>query len=1065
MTIKAITSQIKERRFAVYDLEWNPDTMVPRLFGFYDGERYVAFKSVEKFMSHILQDKYKGWWFFAHAGGIADLPFLLEWMVNHPSHQTTARFSGSAAVMVEVAKKKWCRSENRWKKAASWTFVDSFFLLRTKLRKIGDWIGEKKGGAEDSTDIFYAPWPILRDYNELDCTILYKALKAFADLLVVLGGEMMPTIASTAMRLFRRKYLGQTIRTLPQTNTELRSAYASSRVEVFKKQIWNANQYDLNSSFPFSMTKPVPGDLMGVSKHIPDGESLCWFANVKVNVPEMDIPPLPYRRGGKVFFPTGNLQGWMSGVDIRFLEERGGKVDSVSEVLVYDEWYDLAEYVSDLYERRRTGTTEFEKVIYKFLLNALYGKFGERTEKTTLILNPTHRNMLYKKYDDEGKCIRHAEELFPGGILVHEDKPIAHEHVPAAVHITAQSRALLGRGLYEAADQVGECPAYCDSITGDRTVVVRRPTGETEILPIEELWEMASRRSRRADGKEHGALSGWDALARNKSGVDGWFPVQAIIRHKTKKKTWRVSTKRGQTCVTSDHGIMVRVVDNDPSAIVAMTPSAFVAGKHRFESLRAAPSRHLDIDLWPVLSRFSDREFVLSEDGKWVSLKGLPGHNGSVKRPIGRVRRYYPSGSVESGALLRLVGAFVSEGSASIRGLTCARTCFTISQNDRKWLEALMRDLKRVGPSCRAHICNTGRGMWAIRSGSFLSVLFWALCGLGSRGRKLPPFCFDLGEEDFQSLWDKLVEGDGHVTAQGMRRYSTISQQLAAGLSYVLDQHGVEHSFSHARRQGRVRSCEVWTLCDRAPGSERLGGKMKVEIESPSEGKLVYDLSVKGAGTFVDGVGRVLAKNTDCVVTTAVLPTSDALGDWKLEREVKHGEFFAPKFYRIDGKIKAKGFSGISPDGFERLVQGYQGQYTRQARPREMLRSGDLKARQLLIPKQLRFAKENEKRVFSEDGLSSRPYTVEEINKRFPKGLRATLSGMHDKNRPTDRPPWPDESPTLVPCEACGGTNTTEKRESVSGGPGRFSVTLCRWCTNGGMSAEQRQRWRDRKLP
>ncbi len=215
------------------------------------------------------------------------------------------------------------------------------------------------------------------------------------------------------------------------------------------------------------------------------------------------------------------------------------------------------------------------------------GKFGERTEKTTLILNPTHRNMLYKKYDELGNCIRHAEELFPGGILVHEDKPIAHEHVPAAVHITAQSRALLGRGLYEAYDLTGECPAYTD---------------------------------------------------------------------------------------------------------------------------------------------------------------------------------------------------------------------------------------------------------------------------------------------------------------------------------------------------------------------------------------------------------------TDCCVTRAILPTSDRLGDWKLERKVGHGEFFAPKFYRIDGKIKAKGFSGISPDGFERLVQGYQGQYTRQARPREMLRSGNLKARQMLIPKQLRFAKENEKRVFSEDGLSSRPYTVEEIQERFPRG-------------------------------------------------------------------------------
>jgi hypothetical protein len=44
-----------------------------------------------------------------------------------------------------------------------------------------------------------------------------------------------------------------------------------------------------------------------------------------------------------------------------------------------------------------------------------------------------------------------------------------------------------------------------------------------------------------------------------------------------------------------------------------------------------------------------------------------------------------------------------------------------------------------------------------------------------------------------------------------------------------------------------------------------------------------------------------------------------------------------------------------------------------------MLRTGNLTPRTLHIPKQLRFKKENEKRVFSDDGETSRPYTVAEI--------------------------------------------------------------------------------------
>jgi hypothetical protein len=64
----------------------------------------------------------------------------------------------------------------------------------------------------------------------------------------------------------------------------------------------------------------------------------------------------------------------------------------------------------------------------------------------------------------------------------------------------------------------------------------------------------------------------------------------------------------------------------------------------------------------------------------------------------------------------------------------------------------------------------------------------------------------------------------------------------------------------------------------------------------------------------------------------------------------------------------------------------------------------------------------------------------------------------HD-DRPTKPPPWPDsERPTLVPCQACGGNNVTEMRESDAHA-GRFSAVVCRWCTNGGMSPEQVRRW------
>lgn len=467
MTISQITKPIKERHFATYDLEWNPDTMEPRLFGFFDGSHYRAFKSVDAFMAAILRPQYKDWWFFAHAGGLADVPFLLQWMVDHSDYEVTARFSGSAAVMVEIAKKIRIRLADGtfgWKKGMKWVLVDSFFLLRTKLRNIGAWIGDAKGGSDGDLSIFYGPWHTLRVYNEQDCRVLHKGISVFRDHLESLGGELMPTIASTAMRLFRRAYLGSDIRTTAAVNTRLRESYVASRVEVFKKRITNAYQYDINSSFPFSMTLPVPGELMFVSENLPEKESECFFADVEVTVPDgMEIPPLPYRAHNKVYFPTGTWKGWLTGVDIRFLLQKGGRVEKVREVLVYEERDDLAAYVNDLYERRRVATSDFEKVIYKFLLNSLYGKFGERTEKTSLILNPVSTNLLIPKYDKSGKLVRSGERLFPGAIIITEDRAIAHEHVPIASHVTANSRRLIGNALYDATERVGEMPAYTDT--------------------------------------------------------------------------------------------------------------------------------------------------------------------------------------------------------------------------------------------------------------------------------------------------------------------------------------------------------------------------------------------------------------------------------------------------------------------------------------------------------------------------------------------------------------------------------------------------------------------------
>lgn len=453
--ITVIRSDVKIRQFVVFDLEWHPKTLKLRLIGLDDGQRYRHWDAerlgqkgaIAGFMREVLTRKYENKWIFAHWGGATDLCFFLAFFLEH-GFQVDLRFSGSSAVFCEVRKGR-----------RKWRFCDSFFLLRAPLRAIMEKIGMKKGGAEGEEEIFTAKMSELREYNANDCRGLYVAVDRFQDRMRAMGGEMMPTIAATAMRLFRRKYLRHDIHTDGQYNLIARQAYASARVEVFKKRIENAYQYDFNSSFPSSMLLPAPGSFKETAFRVPK-EGDLFLVDCTFQVPECPFPPIPFRAGGKVFFPTGTWRQWLSGVDFRVLE-RHGKIDQVHEVLLYEGNDDMAGYVREIYEHRRQAIDAFDREIDKLLMNSLYGKWAERADKFVVILG-SGRDV--QSFLDEGLD---ADELFPGAIRVMQHHELEHEHVPFSEHVTAHSRTKLLHLLHQAPDA-----AYCDCDSGTSSIVL-----------------------------------------------------------------------------------------------------------------------------------------------------------------------------------------------------------------------------------------------------------------------------------------------------------------------------------------------------------------------------------------------------------------------------------------------------------------------------------------------------------------------------------------------------------------------------------------------------------------
>jgi len=521
VSLTIITKPVVTRHFLTYDFEWIPGEPIHegitkplqiRVCGCYDGESYRSYSTVRAFLQSELTHKNRGAWFFGHAGGLADLGFILaeiKSLMCEQGFRVKASFSGSSAIIVHVTRGKH-----------TWHFIDSYWLLRDKLENIAKWIGLEKGAAEkrrtrEESIAFYGGAPIaeLTTYNEQDCVILWKAIDEFENALLDFGGQLQMTLASSAMHLFRRHFLSRNIETSDYANDIGRQAYFASRVEVFCQDATDCNYYDINSSFPYAMTFPAPGEVLGTKRTLPNSEDAIFLADCLIEVRDCFLPPIPHRAHGRVFFPVGRWRTWLSSIDVRLLERTGGRIEKVYECIGFAPFHDLADYAKTLYTKRKNATTDMEKVVYKLLLNSLYGKFAESPDKQAVLFNPP-------------EMPKEATMYCPGVWLQDVQVPIPHAHVPVSTHITAIAR----QSIF---DWLAVCEPdfyYCD--TDGFATTANLDTGkELGELKLEKVLTDARFQAPKvyrfttAEGKEVVKAKGFSDMSREKFDrlIDGEF--------------------------------------------------------------------------------------------------------------------------------------------------------------------------------------------------------------------------------------------------------------------------------------------------------------------------------------------------------------------------------------------------------------------------------------------------------------------------------------------------------------------------------------------------------------
>lgn len=383
----------KLKEYATYDIEtsdWNK-----WLVGcVYDGKQWYKANDARELINLFVEHACKGRVYYAHAGGKFDIKFLLEILLTE--FEVKLKHVAGSIVKASVYKRKHKLFELR----------DSYNLLtaplydlardyktfsRIKTCTLSDYAAMKsKRGTltkSESTDA----------YVSLDCEVLYDVLMQYK---AMTGnrGDFAMTCAGESMKEWRTLENAWDWRIHSQADEHIRKSYYGGRVEVFEREIWKVgNFYDVVSMYPYVMRHRLyPKGYYTRTTKYKSGFLGIYYA--QVNVPQMNIPPLPFRTDeGRLIFPCGTWDAWYTSAELEHLKDCGGSFH------VYDGYYWLdsgnpfSKYIDKYFEIKKEaakcGDTA-KKHVAKLRMNTLYGKFGQRRKFRKIISNPTRDEIL-----------------------------------------------------------------------------------------------------------------------------------------------------------------------------------------------------------------------------------------------------------------------------------------------------------------------------------------------------------------------------------------------------------------------------------------------------------------------------------------------------------------------------------------------------------------------------------------------------------------------------------------------------------------------------------------------
>lgn len=354
-------------------------------------------------------------------------------------------------------------------------FLDTLNYFLTKLESLGEEVGILKLKEEVDFNKEIKITELFLKYSIIDSIILAEKLIQFNDQTKNLG-TIGYGIASTAYNIWRTSYLKEKIwlHKNPCLMKLERKTYSGGRTESFRLgHFLNIQGLDIKSQYPFQMLNKLPVRYIKSIRATNNREQnvlerkfhelkdkYCIIVEAKV-LSTKKIPIIPYKFKGKLLFVNGVVECILCQPEIELLL-KCNEIVEFKGIHIYKAGKPFKKFAQDFFNNKekysKLGNISM-KNFYKIILNACYGKTGEREIEE--ITKTCDKNFIGKIIEVINGKEFHFNCL--GGIMkaskfLENDSKNAFS--PIASFITSYARSY----LYEAFLKLGfENILYCDT--------------------------------------------------------------------------------------------------------------------------------------------------------------------------------------------------------------------------------------------------------------------------------------------------------------------------------------------------------------------------------------------------------------------------------------------------------------------------------------------------------------------------------------------------------------------------------------------------------------------------